>query len=89
MFNLEHIPNLLQKGINPHTGTYSTYYRLTINLMNNKATLIVHQMRGEEVYYKQHEQQVGDQTFVQTVRDLGTKYRINKENYVVNQQTKT
>ena len=79
----EILPQTLQKGINPFNSRGSTYYKLFITLNNNSALLEVCQMRDEDIFYKQHSQKVNDQVFVQTVRDLGTRYRIHQENYEI------
>lgn len=77
------IDNLLQHGPNPkNNGSRAGYNRLIITQISSKRwTILVQEMRGVEVYYNHHKQTVGDQTFVQTVRDIATKYRIHKENY--------
>lgn len=77
------IDSLLQNGPNPkQNGSRAGYHQLKIlEIDNNRWELIVNEMRGEEVYHQHHKQLIGDQLFVQTVRDLGTKYRIHKENY--------
>jgi hypothetical protein len=78
------IPELLQQGPNPkQNGPRAGYNRLIVRQVSiNRWELVVQEMRGDDVYYKHHNQVVGEQTFVQTIRDIATKYRIHKENYV-------
>ena len=76
------IPELLQGGRNAkQNGDQAGYNTLIVKEVGNSYMLIVNEMRGSELYYKHHSQKVGDQQLVQTVRDLGTRFRIHKENY--------
>ena len=76
------IPALLQGGRNAkQNGSRAGYTTLTVKEVGNSYMLIVNEMRGSELYYEHHKQKVGDQQFIQTVRDLGTKFRIHRENY--------
>jgi len=76
------VPALLQGGRNAkQNGDRAGYNALIVFEVGNSFMVIVNEMRGSELYYEHHRQKIGEQEFVQTVRDLGTRYRIHKENY--------
>ena len=54
---------------------------MTTELSPTRWEIVVKEMQGDKPYYRQHQQKVGDQSFVHTVRDIATKYRIHKDNY--------
>lgn len=93
VFSDDAVRALLQDGINARRPNQplARFNKLVITQMsglpNARFMLQVIEMRGVEQYYKHYTNMVGDQTFVQSVRDLGTRYRIHKDNYEYNIHT--
>lgn len=87
VFSDETIQDLLQSGVNnrspsqPRARYHMLYIKQTKGLPNARFELRVKEMYGNTVYYNHHFTIVGDQTFVQVVRQLGTQYRIHRDNY--------
>lgn len=87
-FQRKAIEELLQKGHNPAAtksklANYNLLYITEMIKENADARFLlrVYSMRGDEIFYKHANVMCGDQTFIQTVRDLGTRFRIHKDNH--------
>ena len=82
----EQIEAVLQGGHNPKLGgSQATYHRLHVEISEvwRRYIITVEEMRGDELYYRQHKQMVGQESFIGTIRDLARQYDIHRENYEV------
>jgi len=83
MQNIEEtISGSLQQGINPYRSNMSSYCFLAVRkISEERYSLRPFEMKGPEVHYKYLEQIVGPQTLVSTIKTLGAKHRIHKDNF--------